>query len=170
MVCWKKSSRPGDPRTIILDERWELLLKHYGYLITVSNHFKKYSSIVGSLFPKRNLQICYTGFCDAVKCYSKSFAPHPGSKKPNPANKPIYETCVTNYLIKNYQNYEPYVIIFRGALDPKMYNNPQISYKDEVIKSFNSIGITLNFQNCQSQDLQYAVDYNNKLLVILNVI
>lgn len=158
----------GDPKTIILDERWELLIKAWWHLKS-TNHFKKYENIINAIFNNPNLQNLYIGFCDAVKCYSYSFAPHTGRPVPNPANKPIYETCVTNYLIKNYQEYKPYVILFQGALDPKMKNYPSISYKDEVIKSFKSIGITLVFHNCQNPDLQYAVDYNHKLLVILTL-
>jgi hypothetical protein len=172
---WFVGRNPASPRgipptEIILDERWELLLKNYAHFLSKrATHFTKYDTIINRLLPTRKQQFCYIGFCDAVKCYSESFAPHPGSNKPNLCNKNIYETCIKSYLIKNYQEYKPYVIVFRGSLDEKMYINSDISYKKEVINSFKSIGITLSFNDCSSSDLQYAVNYDKKLLIILTM-
>lgn len=170
---WFVGRNPGgDPKILILDERWELFLKNWGYLSRVSNHFKKYSCIINDLFSiNKNLANYYTGFCDAVKCYSESFAPHPGANRPNTCNKKIYETCLENYFIKYYNKFKPYVIVFRGALDKKMSIDPKISYKDEIINVFRKNGIQLNFTCCSSSShtytLEYAVDYENKILVIL---
>lgn len=148
---WLLGKNPaGNPTTIIMDQRWELLLKNWSHLSSI-NHFKKYKEIVKGIFPSTLLQNTLIGFGDAVKCYSTSF-------QANKWNKSIYKECLISHTLRLYQETKPYVIVFRGGID--FQSEIELSFKEKL-------GINLSTLKKNCKELIYYLLYNIPLLIIL---